>query len=137
MEEKIEPFEFIDEKELDDIQTFTCNFCKNKISLMPFICNFCNNENKLKINDLYFCDIICAKLYSLTNNLSITKFDKQKYDEFYKNNLLTKSAMEYYSFLRKLDLNLFPEINLNLNNLDEFKLNYVYYLKNYLLQSLV
>ena len=72
-------FEFIDSKELEGIQSFKCKFCKNDISLMPFVCDL-RNENK-KFSNLYFCDVICAKLYSLDNNLNIESFDKQKYDD--------------------------------------------------------
>ena len=136
MEDSLIPFEFIDSKELEGIQSFKCKFCENDISLMPFVCDL-RNENK-KFSNLYFCDVICAKLYSLDNNLNIESFDKQKYDEYYKNNLLTKQAMEFYNFLRKLNLNLFPRIQTDSSKLNPVskKSYYIYYLKNYILQAL-
>lgn len=69
-----------------------CKFCEKNIFQQPFV-----------VNDLMFCDIICAKLYFDKNNITKFVFDKKKYDNYFKNNLISETAAEYYKILRKIN----------------------------------
>lgn len=81
-----------------------CEYCGEHIALMPFVGN-----------DLYFCDVICCKLYGDENNWKSYRFDKHTYDLYYKNQLLSATAMSTYQLLRKVDLLLLPHFNNNEN----------------------
>ena len=77
-----------------------CNYCGKNIALMPFTCN-----------ELCFCDVICCKLYGDDNGWKHYNYDKHTYDLYYKNQLLSSSAMVSYKILRKVDLPLLPRYN--------------------------
>ena len=44
-----------------------CEYCGEHIALMPFVGN-----------DLYFCDVICCKLYGDENNWKSYRFDYKR-----------------------------------------------------------
>lgn len=74
-----------------------CLYCHQAISMMPFT-----------INERTFCDVICAHLFNLKNHIVRMNYDKRQYDTYYKNGLLSNSALNAYRLLRNIDLPLLP-----------------------------
>lgn len=75
-----------------------CPFCGLNISLMP-----------IDVNGLKFCDVICAKLFGDEHGWKTYNFDKVNYDKYYKNKLLSSSAVQAYQLLRKIDFVAMPK----------------------------
>ena len=74
-----------------------CAYCGKTISLMQF-----------KANDKDFCDVICAKLYGDEHGWKSYKYDKRVYDLYYKNRLLSSTAMAAYQVLRSINIAMLP-----------------------------
>lgn len=76
-----------------------CNYCGKDILLMPFT-----------MNDVEFCDVLCAKLYAIEHQWKEFRFDKQEYDSYCKNDLISPQANIAYKILQKIDFALLPTI---------------------------
>ena len=109
----------------DEYGNFRCDYCHQFISLMP-----------LTSGDHRFCDVVCAKLYCNEHGHRSLSFNKQKYDEFYRNGLLAPTAMQTYLFLQKLSFELFPRSRWPENDRERFKQKYLTALSTYINQVL-
>lgn len=109
----------------DDYSSYKCDYCNQFISLMP-----------LTTNDHKFCDIICAKLFCNENGLKSIRFNKLKYDEYYRNGLLSPLAMTTYVYLQKMSFELLPKSRWPEKDKELFKQKYITALSNYINQVL-
>lgn len=105
--------------------SYKCDYCNQFISLMP-----------LKASDHKFCDVVCARLYCNDNGIRSIRFNKQEYDEFYRNGLLTPLAMTTYTYLQKLSFELLPKSRWAEGNREVYKQKYLNALANYINQVL-
>ncbi len=109
----------------DEYGSFRCDYCNQFISLMPFTTSHCK-----------FCDVICAKLYCNEHGIKHIQFNKQQYDEFFRNGLLTPLAMTTYTYLQKLSFELLPRTRWPESNKETYKQKYLTALSNYINQVL-
>lgn len=96
-----------------------CSFCGNEIEGMPLHTSH---------GDYIFCDLACAKLYNdLVNEIDI---DKNSYDSYYEDNMLSEKASSIYRVIRFSNFKCLPHVS-NYRNIDrdKLKVNYVEILK--------